>query len=747
MIFSARRLALLALLAAANIFAASKNSPELKWEPRSNWVNVKTDVTPKAVGDGVADDTAALQAALNGIKAGSAVYIPAGTYRITQTLDFNQARPTGVLIVGNGATTIIKWDGPDGGRMFWAHGGMPDSRYVGITWNGGGKAGIGIDHASKTFETEVIHQHQAFIGFTDCGIRIGSRDPNSKENRAETAEIVYDNCLFEKCGIAVAFILFNDYDNTFTGCEFRNCGTGLKDIHGNFYARDCHFQGSTVVDINMQSEHGSSVRRCTSVGSRSFIDAHSPVAPLTIQDCHVAGWTNPEGAILLNNAPVTMFDCSFAKAPGEKPPVKLMHGNQPVVASQNSVEKGPLVDPKGPGKVFEVPAGKVKGSLTSAEQTFLADTVQPIGKIFDAKRDFGAVGNGIADDTAAIQKAIDAARAAGNNALAYIPSGSYVIKETIKVNGADYRVGGSGFNSFIVWRGDEQGIMFLVSDPQRVTIENICIGSHDAGQMKNQIDVLQVSSGIPSSITYDEVHVFGKYQKQPDYKGMRLNGLGKDSVVHIKQLEGNFHVTDSAQATIVMDTSYEGAVTIDGKDKRRDGFLGLQTRLSTSVPMALYVRDNHSFVASDFYMEAAEDGLSFEGADGDPNGIVVYQGAKFNTNKGPVTVNNYSGQIFLGHDQFYGTPKPCTISLNGTRPLEFFMDGMSVYTTTFELKKTNDAAKFYSTGNLQIGGNLNSESIADNTTPEVLAKIANAFDELRKLGALDLKLNYAGVGK
>src|SRR6185369_15360449 len=118
------------------------------------------------------------------------------------------------------------------------------------------------------------------------------------------------------------FILFNDYDNTFNGCEFRNCGTGLKDIHGNFYARDCHFQGSTVVDINMQSEHGSSVRRCTSVGSRSFIDAHSPVAPLTIQDCHVSGWTNPEGTVLLNNAPVTMLDCTFTKAPGENPPVK-----------------------------------------------------------------------------------------------------------------------------------------------------------------------------------------------------------------------------------------------------------------------------------------------------------------------------------------------------------------------------------------------------------------------------------------
>ena len=35
--------------------------PELAWEPRSDWINVRS-VQPAAVGDGVADDTAAIQA-------------------------------------------------------------------------------------------------------------------------------------------------------------------------------------------------------------------------------------------------------------------------------------------------------------------------------------------------------------------------------------------------------------------------------------------------------------------------------------------------------------------------------------------------------------------------------------------------------------------------------------------------------------------------------------------------------------
>jgi hypothetical protein len=39
--------------------------PALNWEPRSDWINVQTDIVPSAVGDVVADDTAAIQAALN----------------------------------------------------------------------------------------------------------------------------------------------------------------------------------------------------------------------------------------------------------------------------------------------------------------------------------------------------------------------------------------------------------------------------------------------------------------------------------------------------------------------------------------------------------------------------------------------------------------------------------------------------------------------------------------------------------
>ena len=41
-----------------------KMIPDLPWQKRSDWIDVKTDVTPAAKGDGITDDTAALQKAL-----------------------------------------------------------------------------------------------------------------------------------------------------------------------------------------------------------------------------------------------------------------------------------------------------------------------------------------------------------------------------------------------------------------------------------------------------------------------------------------------------------------------------------------------------------------------------------------------------------------------------------------------------------------------------------------------------------
>ena len=177
----------LPLFCSANRLLASE-LPRLNWEPRSDWLNVRQF---GAKGDGRADDTQAIQAAFDQVTSGTTVYLPKGTYRITQSLTLT-GPATGVLIVGHGRDTKLVWGGVEGGRMLHDDG-LSTSRYVGLDLDGGGTAAVGFYHHSmKRFETEVEHKHLAFRNFTDAGLMA------AKDDRYALAETTIENCLFEK---------------------------------------------------------------------------------------------------------------------------------------------------------------------------------------------------------------------------------------------------------------------------------------------------------------------------------------------------------------------------------------------------------------------------------------------------------------------------------------------------------------------------------------------------------------------
>ncbi|MFC9231362.1 glycosyl hydrolase family 28-related protein [Streptomyces decoyicus] len=68
----------------------------------ADWINVKAEAYG-ALGDGVADDTAAIQQAINAAGIGGIVYLPKGVYRISKTLDL----PRGVTLQGSHSNLMI----------------------------------------------------------------------------------------------------------------------------------------------------------------------------------------------------------------------------------------------------------------------------------------------------------------------------------------------------------------------------------------------------------------------------------------------------------------------------------------------------------------------------------------------------------------------------------------------------------------------------------------------------------------
>ena len=726
----ARCALLLMAIALAPVLAAPPDIPSLAWQERSDWINVRADVTPAAVGDGKADDTAAIQAALDTGGPTKSVYLPPGTYRLTDTLVLN-GPAVGCLVVGHGRDTKLVWDGLEGGRMFRSNG-VAYSRFVGLSWDGRGKAAVGFDHAANDrFETEVRHQHEAYRNFTGFGIRVGN------EQKIASAEILYSNCLFENCGTALGFLTFNDYDNTVDECEFRNCGTGVFDNKANFYARNCHFEGSATTDFSVGSEHGSSIRRCTSVGSRRFVEERGTIAPVTIQDCHVAKWTDPDGAVHLNGSPVLLFDCSFVQLPADKPPVKLVNAGQKLFVSNNQpdpVERLVQVTPQ--AKLYVIPPGSRGGVVKSAEQRFLRETAAVPGKVFDAVQDFGAKGDGQTDDTAAIQSAIDAARQAGNGAIAYLPLGRYLVSRTLTVTGRDYTFGGSGFRCGLVWRGEAGQPLVQVSGAQNVTLANLAVGNHDFGPMTHGADILITSPpDTPCRVVLDEVFGFGMYQKAPDTHGLHFVGLPAGSVIDAKHVQGNLQIRDSARATLLFRTSYEGTVTLEGAGTQRDGFVGFLTRVATQSKPTLRIRDNQSVVMSDFYNEQSDRHLVLEGSPGQPEGAVTIQGPKMHTftQEPAIDIRDYAGRVYYGQSQFYIEPKEPRFVATGTRPVRLLLAGHFWYNTTprFEL---GPAVKLTLVGNREVPD--------EGVDAEALRAMAGALDDLRRLGQVEREVGH-----
>ena len=101
-----------------------------------------------------------------------------------------------------------------------------------------------------------------------------------------------------------------------------------------------------------------------------------------------------------------------------------------------------------------------------------------------------------------------------------------------------------------------------------------------------------------------------------------------------------------------------------------------------------------------------------------------------------ISLQNYRGRVALGPSMFYpGGVKPALITQQGENPCEFILMACQAYEVAPKFE-------FGDRGTLTLLENTGT-GMGKNEIPDgALHQVAAALDDLRRLGALDLELNY-----
>jgi hypothetical protein len=237
-----------------------------------------------AVGDGVADDTVAIQLAINTAKGAGvvgvnnrAVYIPGGVYKITSTLEvdasFTSILSNGAILEASGfAGTVLQittslalpWDQSatlyEGFEIFSS---TVIIGSVGVKLSGG--AGVSIYHVAhlsmnqlniRNMDKGLVFEDNVYIiniigtFFNQCNIGFFANGTNPER-------YTFHNCTWGSCKLALSINSINS-DTMLTTCSIDYNQKMLDLISGKVFFTDCHleFANSTGANITVSNESG-----------------------------------------------------------------------------------------------------------------------------------------------------------------------------------------------------------------------------------------------------------------------------------------------------------------------------------------------------------------------------------------------------------------------------------------------------------------------------------------------------------
>lgn len=612
--------------------------------PFRSWANAKTRF--KATADGVKDDTKSLQMALDsltttervlfntGAKAKYLViYLPAGTYKISQTLRLEGK--IGVTFIGEDpAKTIIKWHGGDNDTMFFSN----RSAYIKIsriTWDANNKKNIealGLhwkDFSEPNFApTTIEFSDMIFKGNPKYGISAGTYA--SEGTGMMDAEVAIKRCKFYSCQAAGILIKgFNALDYWIWDSEFSNCNIGVDCSHGNYHIYQSHFNNSLTSDISNQDVTYSSVRGCYSNNAKAFsVDAGAGCNAFKrifqgnfIKGCksvpiqyHHQGKISLLDNYFLNddNVPFTVEYASWCK------------GNYDILSVDNSyVEANPHNLRKDfPNKVHSIEDKRHNSKKVQMPGVKPLPPFVPYIKrrIFEVPVDA---------NSATIQEIINTASALkGQRSTVHFPMGNFSVDKTLEIPAeSDIQLIGDGilYASVFNKTGNSEKAFnyFKINGPSYVTIKDIQIGQYGASDRTNAFLFTNVDQ--PAS----QVRIDQLYSKSANS-------------VYIDQLNYTYFEKNNS--------FFSNGHTIIGGDKVKVGAGTSRLYCFGGQSARVHLENNATMVAMDCWWEGAAK-KDFLPLDLSGNGNLTVDGALYapsDADSGAViNVSNFKGNITL----------------------------------------------------------------------------------------------------
>jgi Pectate lyase superfamily protein/Ricin-type beta-trefoil lectin domain-like/Bacterial Ig-like domain (group 2) len=279
--------------------------------PFPSWTNVKTAYG--AVGDGIADDTQAIQNAINQIgtsQSTQVLWFPAGTYKITSQLTITH-KQFFALVGEDPGTTTIKWAGPANGTMLLTDG-STTFQITRLAFDGSGIADTAeflTQIAPGGFYSTANEISDEHIFGVNQGIKLGV-----------DAETTIERIFFDHLPVnGVSLLTYNTLDIFVTDSLFTGCGTGVTNMGpiypgaGDFVVTNSFFSHSLVADMSIGATGYFTARHNTSVGSTTFFYS-APSGPntavITLQNNTVIDPTNAPVS-LGNLGPLMLIDNVF----------------------------------------------------------------------------------------------------------------------------------------------------------------------------------------------------------------------------------------------------------------------------------------------------------------------------------------------------------------------------------------------------------------------------------------------------